>query len=309
MLFSQRYLRSLEQNRLDVQIPEIARRKLWSWLTANDQQLRIQRDPNNNYTDNSTILEEVESELLTEHGWERIPGAPVLRDIDHGRYTALRYLVFDGAGHFVFDALELTGTYMDAAEKERFRQKINQIFELHECPWRLSDGEFFKLDGDFVGARLASTAHEALVANRFAGAADEYSKARQYLGVSEIREAIYFAGHSFESVMKVLAQLDHANADKLIKELLIRGYFDDLPESVRAGFADQVLKALPFLRNKLGGHGQGAAVLSIPQAYGELAVQLAAALHNFLIAKHLERAPPPPPPSPPAAAWDDEVPF
>src|SRR5882724_11168590 len=45
------------------------------------------------------------------------------------------------------------------------------------------------------------------------------------------------------------------NGDKLIKELGSQGFFDDLPESVRSGFMDQVLKALPFLRNKLGGHG------------------------------------------------------
>ena len=69
---------------------------------------------------------------------------------------------------------------------------------------------------------------------------------------------------------------------------------------------DQVLKALPFLRNKLGGHGQGAAVVDIPPAYGDLAVQIAAAFQNFLITKHLERspAPVPPPPTKSHKPWD-----
>ena len=127
----------------------------------------------------------------------------------------------------------------------------------------------------------------------------------------EVREAIYFAGPSFESVMKVLTDLEHANAETLIRELRGRGYFDDLPESVRAGFADQVLKALPFLRNKLGGHGQGAAVVSIPIAYGQLTVQLAAAFHNFLIGKHLTRSPLPLPSEPASESGDlnDEIPF
>jgi hypothetical protein len=87
--------------------------------------------------------------------------------------------------------------------------------------------------------------------------------------------------------MKVLTKLEHANGDKLIKELGSQGFFDDLPNSVRNGFMDQVLKALPFLRNKLGGHGQGAAVVDIPPAYGDLAIQIAAAFQNFLITKHL----------------------
>ena len=54
---------------------------------------------------------------------------------------------------------------------------------------------------------------------------------------------------------------------------------------------DQVFKALPFLRNKLGGYGQGMDVVAIPPAYGDLAIQIAAAFQNFLITKHLERSP------------------
>ena len=113
--------------------------------------------------------------------------------------------------------------------------------------------------------------------------------------------------------MKVLTKLDHANGDRLIKELGNQGYFDDLPSEVRAGFMDQVLKALPFLRNKLGGHGQGKEIVSIPVAYGNLAIQIAAAFHNFLIAKHLERLPSPPVEATPVkkvtGSFDDEIPF
>jgi len=311
MLFSQRYFRSLEQRKFSVEISEAARRKLWSWLAANNSSLGIQRDPSDRWISNSSILEETESELLTEHGWDQIPGAVAGQNA--GYVSSMHHLVLHGEGMFVFDAIELAGRWMDVAEKEAFRKKVNQIFELHDCPWRLSDGEFFKLDGDFVGARVASTAHDGLTANRFVGAAEEYAKARQYLGSSEVREAIYFAGHSFESVMKVILDgLEHANADKLIKELLGRGYFDDLPESVRAGFADQVLKALPFLRNKLGGHGQGAAVVSIPPVYGRLAIELAGVFHNFLISKHLERSPQLPASAPVPKSTiqdDDEIPF
>jgi AbiJ N-terminal domain 4 len=309
MLFSQRYFRALEQKTLRVEIADAARRKLWSQLTAKNAELHVKRDPNDNWVSRSSILEETETELLTEHGWDRIPGAPTAETTEY--YAALHYLVVHGDAAFVFDALELAARWMEPSEKEAFRKKVNEIFELHSCPWRSSDGEFFKLDGDFVGARLSTTAHDALTANRFAGASEEYAKARQFLGSAEVREAIYYAGHSFESVMKVLTGpgLEHANADKLIKELLARGYFHDLPETVRAGFTDQVLKSLPFLRNKLGGHGQGPAVVNIPRAYGDLAVQLAATFHNFLISKHLDRTAPLPEPKPVAPTLDDDIPF
>ncbi|RWA58061.1 AbiJ-NTD4 domain-containing protein [Mesorhizobium sp.] len=311
LLFSQRYHRAIEQNALIVDVPDAARRKIWAWLSANNTSLGIQRDPNDNWISNSSILEETEGDLLTEHGWERLPVTPFPPDTQY--HKALRLLVLDGQGPFVFDTVEVALGYMDVAEKDALRQKVNQIFELHDCPWRMSDGEFFKLDADFVGARLATTVHDTLAANQFAGAADEYAKARQYLATGDVREAIFFAGHSVESVMKVLTNLEHANSDRLIKELGTQGFFNDLPESVRGGFTDQVLKALPFLRNKLGGHGQGKGIVTIPPAYGDLAIQIAAAFQNFLITKHLERSPPPPPAPEPVKekqfSDDDDIPF
>ena len=248
--------------------------------------------------------------MLIEHGWERLPVTPYPADTQY--HAALRLLMLDDRGWFVFDIIEIASGYMEPAEKDALRQKVNQIFELHDCPWRMSDGEFFKLDADFVGARLAASAHDALAANQFAGAANEYAKARQYLGTGDVREAIFFAGHSFESVMTVLTKLEHANGDRLIKELGAQGFFDDLPESVRAGFMDQVFKALPFLRNKLGGYGQGKDVVAIPPAYRDLAIQIAAAFQNFLITKHLERSPGATRAGPRqarAVSLDDDIPF
>ncbi|MGY8666209.1 hypothetical protein Q3C01_28200 [Bradyrhizobium sp. UFLA05-109] len=311
LLFSQRYHRAIEQAALVVDIPDTARRKVWAWLSANNSSLGIRRDPNDNWVSNSSVLEETESDLLVEHGWERLPVTPYPAETQY--HSALRLLVLNGQGFFVFDTIEIASSYTDAAEKDELRKKVNQIFELHDCPWRMSDGEFFKLDAEFVGARLAASAHDTLAANRFAGAANEYAKARQYLATGDVREAIFFAGHSFESVMAVLTNLEHANGDRLIKELGAQSFFDDLPESVRGGFMDQVLKALLFLRNKLGGHGQGRGVVAVPLAYGDLAIQIAAAFQNFLITKHLERSPPLPP-APESlkekqVSLDDDIPF
>lgn len=288
LLFSQRYRRAIQQKLLHVDLPDEARRQVWNWLTANDISFRVQRDPGNSFASVSSILGETERDLCIDHGWERLPrGAYSTGAQSH---PGLRQLFLGSAGHLVFDAVEIASLHLQTPERDTFRQRVNKILEMHECPWRLADGEFFKLDADFVGARVATTAHETLTANRFAGAAHEYAKARQYLASGDVREAIFFAGHSLESVMKVLSGLEQANADHLIKELGTQGFFDDLPELVRPGFMDQVLKALPFLRNKLGGHGQGKDVVPIPPAYGDLAIQIAAAFQNFLIAKYLQRS-------------------
>ena len=47
--------------------------------------------------------------------------------------------------------------------------------------------------------------------------------------------------------------------------------------------------------------------VDVPRIYGELAIQLAAALHNFLITKYLETKPLVPEPE--ASSNFDEIPF
>ena len=310
-LFSQKYHHVIDRALLEVEIPEKACRMIWAWLLSRNTSLIIQLDPNDSWISDSSILEEVENDYLISQGWDTLPVEPF--PIKSVNFAAFRQFVLQADGFYVFDVLELVSGRMEDAEKEQLRQRINQIFDLHNCAWRISDGEFFKLDADFVGERLASIAHDVLVQNQFAGAADEYANARRSLVDGKTREVILNAGHSFESVMKVLTKLGHANGGGLIKELGTQGYFDDLPSEVRAGFMDQVLKALPFLRNKLGGHGRGKKIVSIPVAYGSLVIQIAAAFHNFLIAKHLERLPSPPVEATPVekvtGSFDDEIPF
>lgn len=310
MIFSQRYYRALSEKRLTVLLPEDARRKIATCVEKYNASLGIQRDPNDNWISNSSVVEEAILEMLSEHGWDDIPGTS---DIEEGKYhDGFKHLMRHGSAAEVFDFLELAMGFMDIGEREQCRLKLNQIFDLHQCPWRIADGEFFKLDADFMGERLSAVAHDALAANRFSGASEEYAKARQELAAGDIKDGIFYATKSFESVMKVLTGEAHASADQLIKHMLGQKYFDDLPGSLRAGFAEQVMKTLPFLRNKLAGHGQGAEIVTVPPAYGELALQLAAAFHNFLISKYLERKASEPMEAPAKRAprpLDDDIPF
>jgi hypothetical protein len=303
MIFSLRYFRALNSGQISVELAHDVRRKLWSWLVHFNYSFPIRRDPNDSWVDNTCVLEEVRDRIKTEHAWDSIPGAETADE--HANLDSMRDLILNGSAPYVFDVVELSYEFMDIDKREEFRNRINETFELYECRWRFSEGELFLLDREFVGARLTEAAHSALRDNHYAGAMDEYAKCRQYLASGDIKDAIFYAGKSFESVLKVITGLQHVNADRLIKEIRAQGYLDDLPENVRAGFADQVLKTLPFLRNKLGGQGQGAMVVDVPPMYGELAIQIAASLHNFLIAKHLQRRGTEPETLPDA----DDIPF
>lgn len=312
LIFSQRYFRALKDGKLQVEVPEEARPKLTTCLSDFDASIGVQRDPNDNWISRSSVGEEAILRLMVEQGWGSIPHTDA---VEEGEYAkAFHHVIRRLDPPILFDIIELALTFMERDEREKCRVKINQIFDLHDCAWRIADGEFFKLDSDFIGARITAQAHDNLAANGFAGASNEFAKARQELAQQDVKDAIIHAGKSFESVMKVMTTgTENANADQLIKAMLSQGYFDDLPESIRKGFAEQVMKPLPFLRNKLAGHGQGAQVVEVPPTYGELALQLAAAFHNFLVSKHLEKCPPETQKEdtkPASVSWmDDEIPF
>ncbi len=192
MIFSQRYHRALTDNRLQVFIPENVRPKLSTCLADFNASLGIQRDPNDNWITNSSVSEEAIIQLMSEHGWDTISGTNAIENGEH--YNAFKHVIRHAEGQAVFDFIELAMAHMERKDREKCRNRINQIFDLHEFPWRIADGEFFKLDADFMGARLAASAHDALAANFFVGAADEYAKARQELGSGDVKDGIFHAG-------------------------------------------------------------------------------------------------------------------
>ena len=158
MIFSQRYLRALKEGKLSVELPTEVRAKLKTCLRQYDASFYVQRDPHDNWQDSTSVVEEALRDLMTEQGWDEVPHAP------KGTDRAFAYLAQQGPSKHVFDIIELALSYMDNGQKEKCKLKINQIFDLHDCPWRLADGEFFKLDADFMGARCRTPATAPIAA-------------------------------------------------------------------------------------------------------------------------------------------------
>ena len=140
---------------------------------------------------------------------------------------------------------------------------------------------------------------------------------------SDGRTVVHNAGKAFESVMKAALDKDDLTAQQLTDALVEEGFFDDLPEDKRGGFAKQVVGALPWIRNRLGGHGQGRDTQPVGEPYARLALGLAAVFNEFIVTLAIERdsslvqevAPQVPETltepsfSPSFGAGDDDIPF
>lgn len=158
----------------------------------------------------------------------------------------------------VLDVVEIWYHMLDDAQEQlSLEVEINAAFEDKDTLWRLCDGMLIKIDSGFMEAQVLVKAEQLLVAEGFEGAMDEFMSARNNLVTGDYKGAIVDACMSFESVLKTVLKHEDGNASVLIREFADSGFLDDLPESCRHPFAETVLKSLPFLRNRLGGHGQG----------------------------------------------------
>lgn len=272
MIFSRRYHKAIKNKILTIDVAPEALKKISYYLNHYNDEVWV--TSSTGYQCSSSALQEAQVKMELEIGGE-ISFEKILNEDDAAS---------------IFDIIELFGAELLEERKNQFQARVNETLEFHQHPWHLSNGEFFKIDQDFMGARLILKAQEHLTNYKFSGALAEYQKAREELMAGQIKGAIGDAGQSFESAITTLTGLENSVAKTLIKEMELQGYFDDLPRDLRASFGSQVLMAVPFMRNKFkAAHGQGSSIVDIPKEYGELCINLTAAFHCFFVSKYLKK--------------------
>jgi hypothetical protein len=275
-VFSIRHRRALQSGALTVELPERLRGRIWRALSSQNASWGEVTETNWHYE--TDILSELPSALLDVYGDDKltVQGEPV----------DLESFVRRADAEFVCDVVELFCAHEQAGPQAA--ATVNRVFTEEESALRLLDGAIVKLDAGIIST-LMEEAHELLSATRFDGARGELRNAEDDLMDGDVQGAIHEAGKSFESVAKGLLDVTDKAAGDLVQLLSAAGYFDALPLEARSAFLKQVMHAVPGMRNKLGGHGQGREELVLPHAYGKLAVHLAAAFNLFLLELAVER--------------------
>lgn len=315
-LFSKRHKRALASGELRVEFAQPLRVRVRRLMERYDDRYL---DEYNNFTSH---LQALQRDLLDTYGDTalRIPE----QKWDGTTYHSAVFSdwIEHGPAYGVLDAVEGYERHIPESWKS-FGSELNGILSEEESTWRLMDSEFVLLDSVFVHENIVARSQSTLHSVRFSGAAQEMLNAQNALVDGDGRAVVHNAGKSFESVMKAVLDKDHLSAQQLADALLAEGFFDDLPEDQRGGFAKQVVGALPWMRNRLGGHGQGREAQPVSDPYARLALGLAAVFNEFIVTLTIgrdgslvqEEAQPPEAiaeqafvPVPPGAG-DDDIPF
>lgn len=184
----------------------------------------------------------------------------------------------------VIDAIELGFRVVDRLSRERNylnRQNSSQLadeaieelncrFKEHGVGFYFADGEIIRVDSEFLHVEAVKPALRLLSNALFAGAQQEFLKAHEHYRAGNSKEALNECLKSFESIMKAICTRRRwqtsktATAKELIKACidngLIPSYWDQHYSSLRS----MLESGIPTGRNKLSGHGQGAAPIDVP---------------------------------------------
>jgi HEPN domain-containing protein len=284
-LFSRRHRRALASGDLEVQVSHRLAGRLARLLERFDTSWYVQPDPTDNWTERTDALTELVRDLVDVYGGRELTARV---GIDRWEPVGALEFVRRTSAPQALDAVEQFATYLgnDAAD---FASEVNRVLGEEDSVWRLLDLQFVKLDSVFVHEQVVAAAHERLGEAAWEGASDELRAAEHDLVDGAGRGAVHHAGSSLESALKAALAREDGTAAVLAKALRDEGWLDELPESLRDGFIDNVLLSLPWMRNRLGGHGQGRERQPVAQPYARLAVGLAAVLDEFIVNLALER--------------------
>jgi hypothetical protein len=281
-LFSKRHKRALASSELRVEFEQTLRVRIWRLMERHNRKYKVPGRPYRTY------LEDLEKDLLDAYGDNAFYASEPKWD---GTYASLSFVLWiqRGPASGLLDAVEGYKRRIPSETWVSFRSELNEILKEEESTWRLMDSEFVLLDSAFVHENIVARSQAVLHSVKFLGAEQEMANAQNALVDGDGRAVVHNAGKAFESVMKAALDKDHLSAQQLTDALLEEGFFDDLPEDQRGGFAKQVVGALPWLRNRLGGHGQGREAQPVSEPYARLAFGLAAVFNEFIATLARER--------------------
>ena len=203
----------------------------------------------------------------------------------------------------VLDAIELSfnainictrdRTYLGKPNPDKIANEaiseLNTRFKEHGIGYEFIDGKIVRIDSQLIHSEVVKPALILLHEKDFTGPQEEFMKAYEHYRKGNAKEALNECLKSFESVMKVICgkrgwQYDpHATARTLIQicfdNSLIPLFWQQQYNSLRSLLESSV----PTGRNNLGGHGQGATPISVPDYLVAYMLHMTASAIVFLV--------------------------
>jgi len=239
--------------------------------------------------------------LCREYGVFKLPGARDYGDRDYIQ-ELVNFFLAEQDSERVLDAIELSfrvidhGTrnwnYLhrsDASERaDAATDELNARFKEHGIGYQFINGEMIRLDSELIHSEVVKPALLLLNQKAYAGPQQEFLKAHEHYRHGNTKESLNECLKSFESLMKAICDKrgwsysNTATAKNLIQVCFDNGLIPSFWQQNFTSLRSLLESSVPTGRNKLGGHGQGAATTSVPNYLVAYMLHMTAASLVFL---------------------------
>jgi len=203
------------------------------------------------------------------------------------------------------DIIDLTFSIIDTYVREResdFRHafgvsqkpddaisELNYRFKESGIGYQFESGELIRVDSQYVHSEVVKPVLHLLRKNKkYAGANDEFLSAHEHYRHKRYKECLNDCLKSFESLMKAIhdkhswSYNQNDTAKKLINSCLANGLVPEYLQNQFSSVRILLESGIPTVRNKEGGHGQGAQVSFVPMHLASYTLHLTATNLLFL---------------------------
>ena len=167
-------------------------------------------------------------------------------------------------------------------------QELNERFKEHGIGYYYANGWIICVNDEFIHSEIVRPALGILNRKEYAGAQQEFLRAHEHYRAGRTKEALNECLKSLESMMKSICDKRRWNydqgdsANRLIGICLNNGIIPPFWQSHFTALRSLLESGVPPARNKLGGHGQGAAPKPVPSHIASYVLHMTAAAIVFL---------------------------
>ena len=169
-------------------------------------------------------------------------------------------------------------------------EELNKRFKENGVGYEFVSGELIRIDSQFIHSETVKPVLSLLKINKvYSGANEEFLKAHEHYRHKRYKECLVESLKSLESLMKGICKQhswgfkESDSAKKLINVCLDKKLVPEYLQNQFSSLRIVLESGVPTIRNKEGGHGQGAVVSSVPEHLASYTLHLTASNLLFLM--------------------------
>jgi hypothetical protein len=240
--------------------------------------------------------------LCREYGYFKLPGTNDYGDRNYLNELA-NFVLKEEEIEKVIDAIELSFRVIDRLTKDfnhlhRYDgadraaaaiEELNTRFREHAVGFQYVDGEIIRIDSELIHSEVIKPALTLLHRQDYTGAQAEFLKAHDHYRHGNTKEALTESLKALESVMKTICEKRkwqypaNATCSTLTQVCIDKGLVPTFWTTHFSALRSTLESGVPTARNKLGGHGQGAEIITVPDHLAAYVIHMTAACIVFLV--------------------------